>query len=132
MNTATYNCNNGYNLTGDMTRTCQANGTWSGTAPTCESRSIIMLLHLLLLCTLFYFPVVTCPILPAPTNGMVDEPRNTFGSNATYTCDTGYTLNGDTTRTCGNDGSWSGSEPTCNRKFRLYASQSLRTLSFSC
>ncbi|XP_064386426.1 latrophilin-like protein LAT-2 isoform X1 [Halichondria panicea] len=92
---ATYTCNTGYNLNGITPRTCQAtNETWSGSEPTCE--------------------IVTCSILPAPTNGMVDEPRNTFGSNATYTCDTGYTLNGDTTRTCGNDGSWSGSEPTCN------------------
>ncbi|XP_064388562.1 E-selectin-like isoform X3 [Halichondria panicea] len=33
---------------------------------------------------------------------------------ATYTCDTGYTLNGgNTTRTCGSDGVWSGSAPTC-------------------
>ncbi len=37
MNTVTYNCNTGYTLTGDMTRICQANGTWSGTDPTCES-----------------------------------------------------------------------------------------------
>ena len=32
---------------------------------------------------------------------------------ATYTCDTGYTLNGGTTRTCGSDGVWSGSDPAC-------------------
>ncbi len=38
MNTATYNCNTGYNLTGDMTRTCEANETWRGTAPTCTRK----------------------------------------------------------------------------------------------
>ncbi len=32
---------------------------------------------------------------------------------ATYTCDTGYTLNGGSTRTCGSDGVWSGSSPKC-------------------
>ena len=39
--TATYSCNTGYNLVGDSTRTCQATGNWSGSAPTCEG----MLLH---------------------------------------------------------------------------------------
>ena len=34
--TATYSCNTGYNLVGDSTRTCQATGQWSGSAPTCE------------------------------------------------------------------------------------------------
>ena len=39
--TATYSCNTGYNLVGDSTRTCQATGNWSGSAPTCQG----MLLH---------------------------------------------------------------------------------------
>ncbi len=35
---ATYTCNQGYNLTGGgMTRTCGANGMWSGGDPTCQS-----------------------------------------------------------------------------------------------
>ena len=34
--TATYSGNTGYNLVGDSTRTCQAAGNWSGSAPTCE------------------------------------------------------------------------------------------------
>ena len=32
---ASYTCNTGYSLSGAPTRTCQADGTWSGTAPTC-------------------------------------------------------------------------------------------------
>ena len=38
---------------------------------------------------------------------------------ATYICDTGYTLNGETTRTCGSDGVWSGSTPVCQRKWKI-------------
>ena len=33
--TATYTCNTGYNPVGNSTRTCQATGNWSGSAPTC-------------------------------------------------------------------------------------------------
>ena len=32
---ATYACSEGYNLVGDTMRTCQANGQWTGTVPTC-------------------------------------------------------------------------------------------------
>ena len=39
--TAIYNCNTGYNLVGDSTRTCQATGNWSGSAPTCLGTYVI-------------------------------------------------------------------------------------------
>ena len=34
--TANYSCSTGYNLVRDSTRTCQATGEWSGSAPTCQ------------------------------------------------------------------------------------------------
>ena len=42
---ATYTCNSGYELDDDdeSTRICQNNGQWSGEAPTCERRGIILL-----------------------------------------------------------------------------------------
>ena len=36
--TATYMCSTGYLLSGDATRTCQADNTWSGSEPTCMTR----------------------------------------------------------------------------------------------
>ncbi len=57
----------------------------------------------------------------SPVNGQVVY-ENSFSSIATYTCDTGYGLSGgDTTRTCGGDGSstngaWDGMMPTCEGK----------------
>lgn len=90
---ATYSCDVGFSLAGMAMRTCQADGTWSDDAPICSS--------------------IDCGGLGAPTNGMVDVPSTGFSSVATYSCDPGYLLVGDTTRTCQNDSTWSGSEPTC-------------------
>ena len=36
---------------------------------------------------------------------------------ATYTCNTGYTLNGGSIRTCGSDEMWSGLASTCRGEF---------------
>ena len=35
------------------------------------------------------------------------------GDTATYICDSGFSLVGPATRTCGADGAWSGSTPLC-------------------
>ena len=49
-----------------------------------------------------------------PVNGSVDYTAGTmFGQTANYSCNTGYNLVGDSTRTCQATGNWSGSEPTC-------------------
>ena len=60
--------------------------------------------------------VVMCPTLVAPANGSLVLSGNTFGETASYTCNTGFILEGDSTLTCGGDGQWSGSPPVCNRK----------------
>jgi CUB/sushi domain-containing protein len=92
--TATYSCRAGYTLSGAATRTCQANGTWSGTEPTCTGNP----------CS---------PDLVAPTNGSVNRTTGANGDEATYACNQGFTLSGDATRTCLADGAWSGTAPTC-------------------
>ncbi len=38
-----YECNNGYTLSGDSTRTCQVNGFWTGALPTCSSNQSMLL-----------------------------------------------------------------------------------------
>ena len=53
-----------------------------------------------------------CEELQNPTNGQVSMTGQSTGSTATYTCDSGYELIGDDTRTC-EDGVWTGEEPTC-------------------
>ena len=64
--------------------------------------------------------VAECGTLSDPTNGNVSTSSGTNeGATATYSCDTGYNFNGSMTRTCGDDGNWTLSEPTCDRKLCL-------------
>jgi hypothetical protein len=93
---ATYSCTKGYGPSGSATRSCQQDGTWSGTSPTCV--------------------IANCPALRSPTGGMVSAPTLTYGSMATYTCNTGYTLSGAPTSGCQESGAWSTPAPTCTIK----------------
>ena len=57
-----------------------------------------------------------CGALPNPANGLVNNTNGTtFGQTATYSCNTGYNLVGNSTRMCQATGVWSGSAPTCER-----------------
>ena len=63
------------------------------------------------------FLTVDCGSLSDPLNGVVMTTGTTLSSDATYTCDNGYTRSGDQTRVCLASGDWSGSEPSCNREY---------------
>ena len=64
---------------------------------------------------------VDCGTLTDPANGQVNHTAGTtFEQTATYSCDTGYNLMGNNTRTCEATGEWSWSEPTCERMFVLF------------
>lgn len=91
---ATYNCNSGFTRSGgSATRTCQASGSWSGSATVCSP--------------------VDCGAPPAVTNGSRTFTSTTFSSSASYTCNSGYTRSGSASLTCSASGSW-GTAPTCN------------------
>ena len=56
-----------------------------------------------------------CRSLTDPANGQATHTAGTtFGQIATYSCNTGYNLVGDSTRMCQATGQWSGSAPTCH------------------
>ena len=60
---------------------------------------------------------VNCgPAPDAPANGQQIASGAIFGSTVTYTCNRGYTLQGDSRHTCMANGEWSGKTPTCSRK----------------
>lgn len=57
---------------------------------------------------------VDCGTLFSPDNGTISLTGTTFMNTATYSCSVGYTLiNGDQVRECQPDGTWSGTQPTC-------------------
>ena len=61
-----------------------------------------------------HLTVVDCGNLTDPANGQVNHTTGTtFGQTATYSCDIGYNLVEDITRTCQATGNWSASAPTC-------------------
>ncbi|XP_078581987.1 sushi, von Willebrand factor type A, EGF and pentraxin domain-containing protein 1-like [Branchiostoma floridae x Branchiostoma japonicum] len=91
---ATFTCDTGYNLVGESTRTCKADGTWDGSQPTCEARQ--------------------CPALTNPTGGYaIGSESYVYLAEVTFWCSLGYNLVGDTKLTCQADGTWSGNQPTC-------------------
>jgi hypothetical protein len=90
---AIYTCDTGYGRPSLESRTCQADGTWSGANPTCTP--------------------VDCGNLENPKNGKVTTPATTYKSEATYSCDPNYGPNPAGKRTCQADGTWSGTAPTC-------------------
>ena len=57
-----------------------------------------------------------CGPLDAPNDGSVSISGTIVGSTATYTCNDGFRLQGQSTRTCQTNGEWSGSAPICQRK----------------
>ena len=69
--------------------------------------------------------IVKCDDLIAPANGDVNQPGNSVGTVASYTCNDGFQLIGDKTRTCQKDGEWSGADPVCKCEHSFH---SLKTL----
>ena len=87
---------------------------------------------------LMYVEMTTCPSLTIPTNGVitftpgVDNSNIGLGSVATYSCNLGYVLVGQTTRVCqsltGTIGVWSGNQPTCQGKIAINFSNKSQVL----
>jgi len=65
-----------------------------------------------------YIFIVACPLLTNPDNGAItcspgDDKVPSYEDTCSFTCNTGYELAGSDTRTCQSNGSWSGSDSSC-------------------
>ena len=68
----------------------------------------------------FILLLVYCLSLDDPSNGTVscslgDDGVPSYEDTCSFTCDTGYVLIGNDTRTCQSNGNWSGSTAMCIR-----------------
>ncbi|CAL4133700.1 unnamed protein product [Meganyctiphanes norvegica] len=89
-----YQCNVGHIMSGDSILTCDENGQWQGTKPSCQP--------------------VTCPepyeVFASTRKGVNYE----FNNSLVYNCDTGYQLVGSESIICQADGTWSDDFPFCD------------------
>ncbi|XP_050510786.1 complement factor H isoform X3 [Diabrotica virgifera virgifera] len=93
----TYHCAEGYELVGKNERYCQADGTWNPKElPTCV-----------------LVTAVQCASPDNPRHGKAIFTSCSYNSVVSYECKYGYTLVGESTRRCGADKKWSGSQPVC-------------------
>ncbi|XP_068714407.1 uncharacterized protein [Montipora foliosa] len=96
-----FSCEIGHRLIGSSVVTCLAPGDrppafWDSKVPVCE--------------------VIFCPplVTPARTSLLSAACNNSYGSNCSFSCQTGYTSpTGNITRTCLSSGQWSGSDINC-------------------
>jgi len=92
--TASYKCNNGFEISSTKPRQCLPNGKWSRKAPRCLGAA--------------------CEPLERPRKGSVkvtNEGR--FPSKAIYTCKKGYVTEENRVRKCTKDGVWTPNAPKC-------------------
>jgi len=64
---------------------------------------------------------VSCQLLTAPDNGMIDCTGSLFEDTCTFSCDDGYELTGNENRTCQSDQTWSGTDPMCIQGVFIYS-----------
>ena len=118
--TCSFTCNTGYELIGSDTRTCQSNGSWSGSDAVCRRGNMYIAHSYCVDITNNYYASVQCSSLAGPNNGMIscslgDDGVSSYEDTCSFTCNTGYELTGSDTRTCQSDGNWSDNEAMCTR-----------------
>ncbi|XP_052795625.1 sushi, von Willebrand factor type A, EGF and pentraxin domain-containing protein 1-like [Mya arenaria] len=91
-----YNCDPGFDANSNDSSLCTENGTWSTSNIQCLIKD--------------------CGPISLPTNGTVEISDTVYRSTAMFNCDLGYTLHGNNTAECLEDGQWSYGGPSCEIK----------------
>ncbi|XP_032660806.1 P-selectin-like isoform X2 [Chelonoidis abingdonii] len=95
--TCTFSCEMGFVRNGSETLECTALGQWTGHPPLCEA--------------------VKCPVLDSPGRGRLNcshwHGDFTYNSTCTFSCETGFVLNGSEKLECTALGQWTEQTPRC-------------------
>ena len=137
---AFYRCLSGYERAGARIRTCEISGEWEPEVPVCQRKQLCVYQWLSTYCKIYYGYFISvyrslysttqfcffsmavpraiqCSALSDPAFGSVVLTGRKVGSTATYSCNSGYVLDGSSLRVCQQDGQWSGEAPTCRRMY---------------
>ncbi|XP_038672831.1 complement factor B-like isoform X1 [Scyliorhinus canicula] len=93
--TVTFECYDGYELHGSVSRTCMKNGRWNGTITICNSGS------------------QHCLNPGIPAGGRKSGTNYWIGDKVEYSCNNGLVLMGSQQRECLESKGWTGREPSC-------------------
>lgn len=88
-----FECDAGFNLQGSTIRRCEADGQWSGVEVKCRA--------------------VDCGRLAIPEHGFAHGNSTTYPNTITFSCNTGFSLHGTSSRTCQADGTWTSGKTRC-------------------
>ena len=92
---ALFSCDPGHQLLGDTVTRCRLGGSWEAPPPVCR--------------------LIDCGRPPEPTHGTRTLNGGTLlGDVATFSCPEGYNMTGSRSRSCLNDGTWSGEPAQCS------------------
>nr|XP_048683078.1 membrane cofactor protein-like [Caretta caretta] len=92
-----FECDPGYTMNGSPETQCQDDGRWDPPVPVCER-------------------LLQCSFPPAITNGKPSVQALavfTTGTSVNYSCEPGYSLNGQASIYCAASGTWSPPPPQC-------------------
>ena len=87
-------CLSGYQLSGERINVCRDEDSWQSPFPVCEE--------------------IVCPNIENIDNGKLTVGGFKFRQSVYYECEMGYSLIGSFSRTCLENGTWSGKEPSCS------------------
>lgn len=136
-NVMMFECDEGFILYGSKHRVCQSNRTWSGMKARCVGNVQFIMTNTLFtmfngiylsrhysylvlmsikLCSVFCALANDCGFLGVPMNGSIIGEKTSYPSSIRIICDEGFDLFGSSIRVCTSNGTWSGTNSSCEGK----------------